>query len=173
MHLSELTGGMQKRTSFRHFLQLLGDPRLFPSFVSCVESRDSRSSRTIHIRLTFQETGAASSIGGSLSSTSLQKCQRSFACFPQFSQHLFLRVQQAGIQRNRRFASDDPALHHPHWEVNRFRNGIGFGSFCVTRSAQPIIVRSTITRCATSSAADHASAFGFAFHCSARTDSAA
>jgi hypothetical protein len=46
------------------------------------------------------------------------------------------------------------------------------GIFCVTRSALPIIARSTITRCATNSAADHSSAFGFAFHCAAGTESA-
>src|SRR5260370_410842 len=51
---------MQKRTAFRHFLQILGDVGLFPSFVLYVVSRGSRPSRTIHTRLTFPRTDAAS-----------------------------------------------------------------------------------------------------------------
>jgi hypothetical protein len=59
----------------------------------------------------------------------LQKRQRSFACRSQFSQHFFLRVQQTGIQWNRRFAPNDPALHQPHREMESFQKRNRFGYF--------------------------------------------
>ena len=54
-----------------------------------------------------------------------------------------------------------------------FRKGTGFGFFCEMRSAPPRTARSMITRCATSSAADHAPVLGLVVHWSDGTASAA
>jgi hypothetical protein len=120
---------MQKRTAFRHFLQLLGDVRLIPSFVSYVVSRGSLSTQTIHTRLTFPKTDVASNTYSSPFSTSPPETPTfvrvPLAILPAF----FLRVQQTGIQWNRRFAPNDPALHQPHGEMESFQKRNRFGYF--------------------------------------------
>jgi len=172
--LSQLTGGMQKPTAFRHFLQLLEDVRLFPSFASYVVSRGSLSAQTIHTRLTFPKTDAASNTYSNPSSTSLPETPKfvrvPLAILPASLPSCSADWDPGGIGDLRRMILLSTS-HIGKW--NRFRNGIGFGIFCVIRSAPPMIARSTVTRCATSSAADHSSAFGFVFHCSGETESAA
>ena len=85
------------------------------------------------------------------------KGHRTFAHSAQTRQHgLFFR-KQAFIQRHRRFPADHPRLHQPHRQVQALREGKGTGiaAFCVNRSTFVTTPRSTTTKCATSSAADH------------------
>jgi hypothetical protein len=104
-----------------------------------------------------------------------QKRQSSFACRSQFSQHFFLGVQQIGMQWNRRFAPDDPALDQPHWEMESFQKRNRFRYFLCdsVSAADDCSLHRHQVRHQFRGRPDHSSAFGFVFHCSGETESAA